>query len=448
MNTTRDDIEQRAATRQRVVAPRSASICIVGLGYVGLPLAVAFDRAGHDVVGYDVDAEKVSALERGDDPTGETSDAAVAGGDVAFASDPSAIGDAEYVVVAVPTPVDETQNPDLRFVESAGETVGSNLRPGATVVLESTVFPGATRDVLVPALEDASGMAAGEGFRVAYSPERVAPGDEQRGLRDVVKIVGADEEGVRERVAALYESVVDAGVHRVSSLEAAEATKCVENVQRDLNIAFVNELAVVFDRMGLDTEEVLGAAGTKWNFHDYSPGLVGGHCIPVDPFYFAHGSEVEGYTPKLTLKAREINEYMPKHVAELALKALNRCGNVIRDSRVLVLGLTYKPNVADIRTSEVTGVISELEDYGVEVVGYDPLADPAVVAERFGIEIRESLSFDGFDGIVVPTPHDDFERIDLSEASARLADDPFLVDVRGFFDESSAAAAGFDYTRL
>jgi UDP-N-acetyl-D-galactosamine dehydrogenase len=439
---------QQAASEQSAVESDLRSICVVGLGYVGLPLAVAFDEAGHETVGYDIDPETVESLNRCVDTTGEVSYETLARSEASFATDPAVIRESDYVVVTVPTPVDETQSPDLRFVEEAGRTIGSQLSSGTTVVLESTVYPGATRDVLVPAIEEASGYSEGDEFHVAYSPERVAPGDEEHGLEDVVKIVGCEDDEVRENVAELYETVVDGGVHRVQSMEAAEAAKCVENIQRDLNIALVNELAIVFDRMELDTGEVLEAARTKWNFHDYSPGLVGGHCIPVDPFYFAYGSEMEGYTPKLTLKAREVNEYMPKHVADITLKALNNCGNVINQSRILFLGLTYKPNVADVRTSEVAGVISELEEYGVEVVGYDPYADPDTIRETFGIDAQASLSFEDVDGIVVPTPHDVFGDVDLTDASERLRGEPFLVDVKAFFDESTAVEAGFHYRRL
>jgi len=423
-------------------------ICIVGLGYVGLPLALAFDDAGHHVLGYDVDAEKVAALDRGEDPTGDVGDAAVERSEVFFSDDPTAIGDADYVVVTVPTPIDDLQNPNLEYVEAAGETVGEHAHPGTTVVLESTVFPGATERVLVPAIEAASGYALGEEFEVGYSPERASPGDEGRGVRDVVKIVSGRTDAVRDDLARLYETIVDAGIHRADTIETAETAKVIENVQRDINIALVNELAIVCDRLGLETDEVLAAAGTKWNFHDYSPGLVGGHCIPVDPLYLAHRSEREGFSPKLTLQAREINEYMPKHAAELTLKQLNQCGKVLQDSRLLVLGLAYKPNVGDIRTSEVEGVIEELETFDVEVVGFDPHADTAAMRERFDVDIQSVPSFEGFDGIVVATGHDEFAGLELADVAAELNDDPLIVDVPGVLDESGAEANDIAYTRL
>lgn len=448
MNSHKGNTDHVSTVECRRSTPKSASICLVGLGYVGLPLAVEFDHAGQHVSGYDVDESKIERLKRGTDVTDEVGDAALAESGVRFTADPEAVADADYVFITVPTPVDESQNPDLQYVEQAGRNVGEWLTPDTTVVLESTVYPGATRDVLVPALEATSELAADDDFHVAYSPERTSPGEDGHGLREVVKVVGADDPEVRDDVASLYESVVGAGVHRVSSIEAAEATKCIENVQRDINIALVNELSIVFQRMGLDTREVLDAARTKWNFHDYSPGLVGGHCIPVDPFYFAYGSEMQGYTPKLTLKGREINEYMPKHVAEITLKALNDAGKVLGDCDVLVLGLTYKPNVADIRTSEVSGVIDTLREYDVDVVGYDPHADDERMREHFDIEVQESPSFADVDCVLLATPHDAFERLDLAEIAESAAANPVLVDVNGAFEAETATDCGLIYRRL
>ncbi|WP_137287831.1 nucleotide sugar dehydrogenase [Halorussus salinisoli] len=447
MSSYNENTDRTSAIEQQTT-PKSVPVCLVGLGYVGLPLAVEFDHAGQRVLGYDIDEERIDRLKRGIDVTDEVGDAAIEESDVQFTADPAAIADAEYVCITVPTPVDEFQNPNFEYVEKAGRTVGKWITPGATVVLESTVYPGATRDVLVPALESTSDLSVSEDFHVAYSPERTSPGDDDHGLREVVKVVGADDPEVREDVADLYESVVGAGVHRVSSIEAAEATKCIENVQRDINIALVNELSIVFHQMGLDTREVLDAARTKWNFHDYSPGLVGGHCIPVDPFYFAYGSEMQGYTPKLTLKGREINEYMPKHVGEITLKALNDAGKVLSESEVLILGLSYKPNVADIRTSEVQGVIDILREYDIDVSGHDPHADDDEMRDHFDIDIRDSLSFEGADCVLLATAHDSFEQLDLAAVSDAAADDPVLMDVNGVFDAETATDHGFIYRRL
>lgn len=425
------------------------TVCIVGLGYVGLPLASAFDEEGLDVIGYDVDESKVDALSAGRDPTDEIGDEAVAAGAIEFTADPTPIERADYVLITVPTPVDNLKNPNLDFVESAARTVGEHVAAGATVVLESTVYPGVTRDVLGPAIEDASGLTQGEEFNVGYSPERLAPGTDYS-LRDVVKIVSGDTDGTLDDLAALYERVVDAGVYRAPTVETAEAAKVIENVQRDVNIAVVNELALICDHLDLDTGEVIDAAATKWNFHEYEPGLVGGHCIPVDPMYLAHGSERAGFSPKLILQAREINEYMPKHTAELTIKALNESGKVLRDSTLVVLGLAYKPDVGDLRTSEIGGVITTLEEYGVDCVGYDPLADDGLIRDTFGVEPLSEPDFEGADGIILATPHDTIleNDLDLAAAKADLAENPVFIDVKGAVDEADATEAGYEYRRL
>lgn len=428
--------------------PEHATVCVVGLGYVGVPLSLGFDEAGLDVVGFDIDRETVEALDAGVDVTGDHGDEAVAESDIEFTANEAHISQADYVIITVPTPVDDTKNPDLEFVKAAGRTVGEYLSAGATVVLESTVYPGVTREVLGPVIEEASGLEMGSEFNLGYSPERLSPGEEGRGLRDVQKIVSGDTEATLEELAALYELVVDAGVYRAASIETAEAAKVTENVQRDINIALVNELAVICDHLGIDSDEVLDAAGTKWNFHDYRPGLVGGHCIPVDPLYLAHGSERAGYSPDLILTAREVNEYMPKHAAELMLRALNENGKVLRDCRLLVLGLAYKPNVGDIRTSEVGGVISELDTYGVDVTGHDPHADPDAVAEQFDIPTVEEPTFEGFDGVVLATPHDAYDDLDVEAMAASLNEAPVLLDVMGAVDDRRAREAGLTYRTL
>jgi UDP-N-acetyl-D-galactosamine dehydrogenase len=416
-------------------SPSTARICVVGLGYVGLPLAYEFDAAGHDVSGYDVDDERIRTLESGVDPTGDVGDRAVAESSIRFAADASAIVGADYVVVAVPTPVDDLEKPDLRLVERAGETIGEHLDPGTTVVLESTVYPGATREVFVPALERGAGSTAGKGFGVGYSPERMVPGDDEHGLRNVVKIVSALTDETRGDLAGLYGSIVDAGIHEATTIEAAETAKCVENIQRDLNIALMNELAVACDHLGIDTRAVLEAAGTKWNFHDYRPGLVGGHCIPVDPFYLIYETERNGFRPELIRTAREINEYVPKHVAEMTIRALNEAENVLQHSRVLVLGLAYKPNVGDIRTSAIEGVIESLREYGISVVGHDPHADADDLRDRFDVEVRREPSAEGVDGVVIGTPHNAFDRLDVGEVLSEMNDDPVVVDIDGEFEQ-------------
>ena len=425
-----------------------ATVCVVGLGYVGLPLAVRFAQSAYRVIGYDVDESKVDTLNDGVDTTGDLSDDDILDGEITYTTDATAIRDATHVVIAVPTPIDDDERPNLEYVESAGATVGANMAPETTVILESTVYPGATREVLVPALEDASGLSAGEDFFVGYSPERATPGDDEHGLEDVVKVVSGQTEEVLEEVATLYESVVDAGVHRAPSIEVAEASKVVENSQRDLNIAFVNELSVAFDRMGVDTQAVLEAASTKWNFHGYRPGLVGGHCIPVDPYFLAYRSGREGFTPELTRTSREVNESVPAHVATLTIKALNECHKAPRGSRVLVLGLAYKPGVGDIRSSKVADVVEELQEFDVEIEGYDPFTDDEAVRESFALTVQESLSFEGFDAILLATPHAEFEHLDLEAVADDLAADPALIDVTGALEEEEATEAGFVYRTL
>jgi UDP-N-acetyl-D-glucosamine/UDP-N-acetyl-D-galactosamine dehydrogenase len=428
--------------------PNGDTVCIVGLGYVGLPLASAFDEEGLAVIGYDVDEEKIEGLSAGCDPTGEIGDDAVATSGIEFTMDPTGIERADYVVITVPTPVDSMKNPNLDFVESAGRTVGEHLSPGATVVLESTVYPGVTRDVLGPAIEEASGLTQSEEFNMGYSPERLAPGTD-KSLREVKKIVSGDTDETLADLAALYGQIIDAGLYRAPTIETAEAAKVLENVQRDVNIAVVNELALICDHMGLDTKEVIDAAASKWNFHEYTPGLVGGHCIPVDPLFLVHGSERAGYSPKLILQAREVNEYMPKHTAELTLKALNESGKVLQDSRMVVLGLAYKPNVGDLRTSEIGGVITTLAEYGIECDGYDPLAPDEQIRESFGIDPLPEPDFEDADGIVLATPHDTIlEDFDLEAAKEQLAENPVLVDVKGVLDETEVEEAGYAYRKL
>jgi len=412
----------------------SVSVCVVGLGYVGLPLALEFDGVGHRVVGYDVDQSKVDQLRNAIDPTDEVGEDAIADSTVDFTADETVVERAEYVVVAVPTPVDELKNPDLGHVEDAGEMIGRNLSEGTTVVLESTVFPGATREIFLPAIERASGATAGEDFHVGYSPERVVPGDDAHDFRNVVKVVGGQSEEVVTDLAALYESVVDAGVHRAPSIEVAEATKCVENIQRDLNIALINEMAMFCHRIGIDIHDVLEAAGTKWNFHDYRPGLVGGHCIPVDPFFVIYQSRRNGEIPKLVENGRKVNEYVPEFVGKLTLQNLTDCGKRLRDSTVLVLGLSYKPNVGDIRMSAVKGVIENLDDFDVNVVGYDPHVEPRAAREEFGIDVQEELSFEGTDAALLATPHDELVSIDYASVARSMASDPVVIDVAGVLD--------------
>ncbi|NUE04015.1 nucleotide sugar dehydrogenase [Halorubraceae archaeon YAN] len=445
MDTNVDYTVERS--KKRVRQPPS-DICVVGLGYVGLPIAVAFDRVGYDVIGFDIDNKKIDQLRSGIDPTGDVGGGRVKTSEVQFTADETAIERSRYVIVTVPTPIDDLKNPNLTYVESAGETIGRNITPGTTVVLESTVYPGATREILAPAIERTSGLIAGDDFYLGYSPERLVPGDEENGFRNVVKIVSGQNAEVLEDLSNLYETVVDAGVHKAPDIEVAEAAKCIENIQRDLNIALVNELAITCNNLDLDTHAVLEAAGTKWNFHDYRPGLVGGHCIPVDPFYIIYESERNGFSPKLIQQGREINEYMPKHVGKEVLKALNECGNVLRESVVLVLGLAYKPNVGDIRTSAVDGTIQTLQEYSVDVVGYDPHVDEGLATKMFDIDVQRELIFDAVDAILFATPHDEFRNIDFTMAATEMTDNPILIDVMGVLTPERYENSTLEYRRI
>jgi len=441
---SRDAAHADAAPADRVT---DASVCLVGLGYVGLPLAVAFDDAGFDVLGYDVDDDRVNTLRAAEDPTETVGDGSIEESDVEFTTNPGAIERADYVLIAVPTPVTDSYDPDLSFVQSAGRTVGRHLTPDTTVVLESTVYPGATEDVLVPALEFASGYTCGEHFDVGYSPERATAGDDDHGLDKVVKVVSALDDAAGDELVALYENVVDAGVYRAPDVRTAEAAKVVENVQRDVNIALVNELAIAFDHMNLDTDAVLDAASTKWNFHDYRPGLVGGHCIPVDPYYLVDRSENAGYTPALVRTSREVNGALTGHVVDLVRDGLAATGRSLDDSTILVMGLTYKPNVPDVSRQAVADVVADLSAEAT-VVGHDPHADDDTLRETFGIQTTTNPSFRGFDAVVVLTPHAEFGDLDPHRIATAMAPEPVLVDLQSGLDRDAAHDAGFEYRTL
>ena len=427
----------------------NSTVCVTGIGYVGLQLATSFDETGHEVIAYDVDEDRIGHLSSGRDPTGEVGDEVISSSSIEFTTDRSVIERADYVLIAVPTPVDEQENPNLDLVADIGETIGNHLQEGVTVVLESTVYPGATKEILIPAIERTSGLVAGDGFSVGYSPERIVPGNDTHSLEDVIKIVGGQTDAVVRDLAKLYETVVDAGVHRAPSIEVAEAAKCLENIQRDLNIALINEMAIVCNTLGIDTHSVLEAAGTKSNFHDYRPGLVGGHCIPVDPFFLIYQSKRNGHLPKLVEHGRKVNEYVPTFVGELTLKELCQCGKRISGSTVLVLGLAYKPNVDDIRTSAVSGVVDFLETFDIDVVGFDPHVDSHKAQEMFDIDIQESVSFSEIDATVLATPHDELVSIDYISEAQNMAPDPLLVDVMGALDaEDLRRSDRLSYRRL
>jgi UDP-N-acetyl-D-galactosamine dehydrogenase len=432
------------------------------LGYVGLPLAVAFGKKFR-TLGYDLSEKKVEAYRRHVDPTGEVSpeDLRAAGG-LECTTDPRRLAEADFVIVAVPTPVDAARNPDLGPLRRAAETVGRHMKPGTTVVFESTVYPGATEEVCVPVLEQASGMRwassprplAGEGagerevFHVGYSPERINPGDREHTLARVVKVVSGDTPETLDKVATLYGAVVEAGVHRTSSIMVAEAAKVIENTQRDLNIALMNELAIIFGKLGIDTTEVLEAAGTKWNFLKFKPGLVGGHCIGVDPYYLTYKAETLGYHPQVILAGRRINDGMGKFVAERTIKLMARSGRPLAGARAVVLGLTFKENCPDLRNSRVPDIVRELESFGVGVAVHDPVADAADAEREYGIRLLAWDALPLADAVVVAVAHDALRAIGAGRIAALLKPGGVVADVKACLDAAALRAAGLKVWRL
>ena len=423
-------------------------VAIVGLGYVGLPLALAFGRV-MDAVGIDPAAEKIDLYKRGIDPANEMSAGDFAKASrLAFTTDSTAIGDAEYVVVAVPTPIDETHNPDFGPLISASRTVGANMRKGATVIYESTVYPGATEEVCLPVLEETSGMTWRRDFHIGYSPERINPGDPEHRLETIVKVVAGDDDGTLEEVASLYEAVIDAGVYRAPSIRVAEAAKVIENTQRDLNIALMNELAIIFDRAGLDTAEVLETARTKWNFLPFRPGLVGGHCIGVDPYYLTHKAEALGYHPEVILAGRRINDGMGAFVAQQTVKCLARSGSPVNSAKVNVLGLTFKENVADLRNSRVFELIRELRSYGVEVSVHEPLLTEVSGPAEGDIELTSWDALPVGDAIVLAVAHREFLERPIEALIEKVRPGGCFVDVQSRFDLAALQNAGLSVWRL
>jgi UDP-N-acetyl-D-galactosamine dehydrogenase len=432
----------------------NSTVGIVGLGYVGLHLALRFDEEGHTVHGYDTDEEKIHSLRTGTDPTQETNPAKLESSTVQYTTDPGQLRDCDYVLIAVPTPITDAQEPHLDFIRAAGRTVGANIRAGTTVVLESTVYPGATNEVLVPTLEAETGLTADENFFVGYSPERIVPGNGGRDFRTIAKIVSARDEATAQRLEALYGRILDADVHRTPNIETAEAAKCLENIQRDLNIGLVNEFAIACNEVDIDitANAVLEAASTKWNFHRYRPGFVGGHCLPVDPHLLIYQFERYGYSPELPSTARRINERIPRYVANLLLTALERrrADEAPRadSERVLIAGVSYKPGSSDIRSSPVDAFINELRERNVELIGYEPYVEENVLSDAFEIPFQKSLSVRDFDALVVPTPHEELRNIDLARIGTEMNHDPVLVDVTHTYDGQQARKHGFEYVSI
>ena len=423
-------------------------IAVIGLGYVGLPLVVEFGKLGR-TIGFDISVEKVQACQRGTDPSRELSDQQMAAAVHAeYSSEPQILAEADIIIVAVPTPVDQAHNPDFSPLIGASRTVGQYLKQGATVVYESTVYPGATEEVCIPVLEEVSGLKWQQDFYVGYSPERINPGDRKHMLTNVVKVVSGDTPQTLERVAAMYETIVEPGVHRCSSIKAAEACKVIENTQRDLNIALMNELAIIFDKIGIDTSEVLKAAGTKWNFLKFSPGLVGGHCIGVDPYYLTHKAEMLGYHPQVILAGRRINDGMGKYIAEQTIKNMIAAGSYIKGARVNVLGLTFKEDCADLRNSKVGDVINELKTYGVEVFVHDPYADAEEAMHEYGVRLFAWDELPRADAIVAAVSHRALTALPVEDFQQKLIKGGCFIDVKACFDEAALRAVGIKVWRL
>ncbi len=427
---------------------RQQPLAVVGLGYVGLPLAVHMSKV-FDVIGFDINSKRVARLIEGHDETGEVEDAELQAARVEYTDDPARLAEAPLIIVAVPTPIDDARFPDLRPLRAASTTVGRHLQPGAIVVYESTVYPGATEEVCQPVLERESGLTAGRDFFLGYSPERINPGDKLHSFTKITKVVSGQTPAVLELLAEVYGSVVSAGIHKAPNIKTAEAAKVIENTQRDLNIALMNELAIIFQRLGIDTHQVLEAAGTKWNFLPFRPGLVGGHCIGVDPYYLTYQAQRVGYHPDVILAGRRINDAMSKFVAEQTVKHMVKAGIAIKGATVLVLGITFKENVPDLRNSKVVDLVHELRDYQLKVLIHDPLADAEELHEEYGEHMTELSPELQADVLVYAVKHEAYAAMGLPALAALARPGALLVDVKGAVAEPAAAEAlGLAYWRL
>lgn len=423
-------------------------IAVVGLGYVGLPLAVEFGKKFR-TIGYDLSTEKIAAYKNHIDPTGEVSTADLkAATRLELSNDAAALKEADFVVVAVPTPVDDAHQPDFSPLVGSSKSVGQNLKQGAIVVYESTVYPGATEEVCIPIIERESGKTWKKDFFVGYSPERINPGDKERTVTKIVKVVSGDTPETLAKVQEIYGSIITAGVYPASNIKVAEAAKVIENTQRDLNIALMNELAIIFDKIGIDTLEVLQAAGTKWNFLPFRPGLVGGHCIGVDPYYLTHKAQKLGYHPEVILAGRRINDGMGKFVAEQTIKQLVRNGHPVKDAPIIVLGLTFKEDCPDLRNSRVIDVIRELESYGATVLVHDPVADASEAHHEYGVDLVGWDELPQAGAIVAAVNHREFKNRPSGDFLSKLKDNGVITDVKSMLDPKAFAEAGVSLWRL
>ncbi|MFH0952919.1 MAG: nucleotide sugar dehydrogenase [Verrucomicrobiota bacterium] len=425
---------------------RKEVIGIVGMGYVGLPLAAAFARK-FDVVGFDIQSARIKELKSGRDHTGEVDPAELRNPRLTFATDPKALGRCTFIIVAVPTPIDEDRDPDLTPLEESSKTVGRILKKGMMVCYESTVYPGVTEDFCLPILERESGLKLGQ-FDLGYSPERVNPGDKQHAVTRITKVVSGHNRRALERTAAAYGAVIEAGIHKAPSIKTAEAAKVIENVQRDLNIALMNELSKIFERLGLHTSEVLAAAATKWNFHRYHPGLVGGHCIGVDPYYLTHRALQLGYHPEVILAGRRINDGMGSYVGELTVRELNAAGRLPKDAHVWILGLTFKENVPDFRNTRAVDVVKCLQGFGAKISVWEPLVSPQQIKKQFGLNTLTPDKARNLDAVVLINAHDAFKGVVTLPWLKKRMRTRVVIDVKNFFPRTQAGKLGFRYVSL
>lgn len=430
---------------------KKEKLAVIGLGYVGMPIAVAFAKRV-DVIGFDLNKEKISLYKSGIDPTNEVGDEAIKNTTIEFTANESKLKEAKFHIVAVPTPINQDKTPDLSPVEGASRTIGRNLTKGSIVVYESTVYPGVTEDICIPILEEESGLKCGLDFKVGYSPERINPGDKINTLEKIIKIVSSIDDESLEEIAKVYELVIEAGVHRAGSIKVAEAAKVVENSQRDINIAFMNELAMVFDRMNIDTKEVIEAMNTKWNALKFYPGLVGGHCIGVDPYYFLYEAEKLGYHSQIILSGRKINDGMGKFVADAIIKKLVLANKVVKQSKVAIFGVTFKENTPDTRNSKVIDIIESLRDYGIEPIIVDPVADVKEAKREYNIDISNIADVKDIDCLVLAVAHDEFKNLDLMHINDLYGsfdnEEKVLIDIKSILQKDEVEGKGFSYWRL
>lgn len=427
---------------------KNSKIAVIGLGYVGLPLAVHFGAKFH-TIGLDLKEKIIENCKKQQDPTGEVSKEEFEKAAFFFpTSDPSQISDADYIIVAVPTPIDRARRPDLKYMISSSTTAGKYMKKGAIVIFESTVYPGVTEDVCVPILEKESGYQWKKDFHVGYSPERINPGDKEHTLSKIVKVVSGDDRQTCDKVAELYESIVTAGVHRTQTIKEAEAAKVIENTQRDLNIALMNELALIFDKLGIDTKNVLEAAGTKWNFLPFKPGLVGGHCIGVDPYYLTFKAESEGYHPQIILSGRRINDNMGRFIVEKTVKMMINQGMSIKGAKIGVLGLTFKEDCPDLRNTRVVDIIEELHSYGTEVLVHDAISEPGDALAYYNVSLCNWEDLKGLSALILAVPHKAYLEKDISAFKAMLAPGGCLIDVKSVFNPEEVKEYGVNFWRL